>query len=369
MSKYHVTKPILPERKFGYIGEAPSAANTGRSLVASERYLRSWQKGLNWFTYSAPPHPSIAGSGDFDGLFHIILWSPTRTDTSKTNRLCGMAIPWSYSSTGDILWKEGLAGSYASVVPSGLSYDGMTMNYGARLSTPYIVELYHEDFDWTPPSGGSEGDFDWGVLKTENMTLAALCIGPAPDDDLTDDQAVHHTSHFAPGKAIRGYDDGTEVPSIGTMIEYMKAEDETTMSEDRTDEATRRCLFQSGHPGGIYKGASAGVYEDISDGVILVQPRNLGGYKTDITCYPACVVGVRNQAGAEKAYIRYTAGISGDTWTHEITTDDPVTAVHSGELDIDPGGDTIKIELACDNGGIEMSLKTWSLWEPGPESG
>lgn len=257
-------------------------------------------------------------------------------------------------------------------ITSTFTAGGTTLDFYAVTSTGteycnfdsfYLHEL--GKFRYEPDSSG---EFTVGFIRVERMRVAALSIFTAPDQPLTDAQAIVTAEDVAPGRAIRGYT-GTGQGSIGDL-EYLAGKGGAAYDVDDVERDTRRCLFQSGHPQGISTIESSS-YVNIRggfDSYFKVTPRNLTGKASgNVSTIPACYGYCQGAGVANQAYVKYTALTSGDTWTYEITSDTAAIWGDMTTLDVNATGDYVKVEYkAPPNGYIVM--RSYSIWEDSYDS-
>ena len=373
----HIKKPIVPLKQHGRIGMAPSSNSLGAKLYEQYMYLSQWTKNQVLYSYSGPPDDDINdyyGTGN-NGYFYVILHGPARTDAS-TARLGGVLLPWNYKSVWGgssydqpvkVMWFAP-GDSYYNIWGSDTNYieSSGEIDYiddGNPIRTPKPIELFHDDFVWTP-----DGSWQFGVIETFGIQTASLCIWAAPDAPPTDTQALFKRSHFNSGQSITGFEDFAEVPSLGTMI-HMMGDGAVTAGYDSLQNNTKRCILQSGHPFGIWTDSTE--YVDIANGgTFKVFPQNLTDGTTDVASYPALVVKTNSCDADNKAYVKLTSTNGADTWELEISGNSEAalydyTDASNDTLTIDPDEDEIKIELKG-AGTSEITLRTFSLWQDAP---
>ncbi|MCP4569203.1 MAG: hypothetical protein GY841_16635 [FCB group bacterium] len=170
-------------------------------------------------------------------------------------------------------------------------------------------------------------------------------------------------SNFAVGSTLRGFDT-TAGNSIGRIINGQMDVVNGLGSN------TRRCLFQTVYPIGVYNAFADGAFYHIrqdSSGNPMsyaVKPRDIYGSSADIPCLPAMVV-----TCSDACQVKFSSVTAGDTWTWTASgakTAELITPTDgsTSSLDVDPAGDTITIEAIADKATQEILHHSVGLWEP-----
>jgi hypothetical protein len=365
MTVIHVRKPIVALRKYGYIGDAPLSGNLANPLLKQMQYMQHWNQNLNLFNYSAPPdeaHCDDMGTTK-RGFYYIILQSPL--NSAHKRYLNGVILPWRYGSIwGDgsydqpcrAIWypPESPSVGYDVWGPAYIEADDLsdsTMAGGEYLKSFAPLEMGGEAFQYHP----TDGAFQYGILQTHGIMTAAMSIWPSPAPALSDADAVFEQQDIGPGTAIRGYDAGNEIPSLGRMMHQIG---DITPTNDTVAQSIRRCLFQSGHPFGIWTDSTD--FVNISGtGSYRVVRQQFTATTPHVSIQYAFVATVTGADANNRAQVRFSAARSEQTATKTITSNS--TTIHSGSLTIEPDYDDITVELKA-SGTSEITLHSWSFW-------
>ena len=375
----HQKKPVIIDREFGYIGEPPSSKGIGYPAAKSFQYLNNWAQNGQIFTYSGPPDYTMNSDVAVDSNFYIVLHGPPLTDGSQANRrLGGYLLPWRYKAQTGAEFGEYVADVQVKWTPPGDSQVDLidivaefqpwtgtsTKGYGQRLNTGRAngFELGTDNFYYTPDSTNR---FSYGVLYTEGICPAALGVWTMPIPNISTTNEQIQLKNFGPGRCIRGYT-GDDRQSVGDLIHRMGMED---WDEDYVMNNARRCLFQWGHPVGVYT-ASTSYVEMFSSARYRVTSQNvMGSSSGTVDAYPAIVASATNASVSNPGYVKLSSTTGADTWEVEITGDSVALYDYSDasndKLAIDSDAtDSIKVEMKAPTGGSgELLLRTISLWE------
>lgn len=326
----HQKNPVIIKQEHCHIGKDPSATYFGDPAQAAFTHLQNWRQNGQLFTYSGPPDdamndtPGTAfdNTDTVDGNFYVILQGTDKNDSMTTRMLGGALLPWKYNAwynTGTNDWDDEVSIKWT---PSGLSTQTLHIEYSEspRFSDmgyhtpldPFVQpwDISTTDFYYSPTT-----DYQYGTLATTGIQTAALGIWTMPDVSLSYAQAIFRAasghSYIAPGRAIRGYT-GTGEPSLGDMIHYIG----DTARSDSINWNTQRCLFQWGHPVGVYKETNS--YSELFTGARFpVWPQNYREQPNtnEIVVHPNIVATSTNATSGDKAYFKVT---SYDTTLTEI---------------------------------------------------
>lgn len=389
----HSRRPYLLGGDHGYIGQEPSATHWAEPALSSLYYLKHWAQQGQIFTYSGPPDDTINDTPGttyathdatkLAGSFYVILQGTSKFGAPADRHLAGALLPWKFNawwngSSWDhdvaITWQQnGYAASdlFREQIVSP-NYDQM----GYNVDLPPKIKpwkLTGTDFSYIPDAGG----YSWGCLGTEGIQTAALGIWTSPDHYLSASNAryIASTGHayIASGRAIRGYT-GNQPKSLGDMIHEIG---DTASTEDALNWATERCLFQWGHPRGVYSESNS--YAELcANARYRVWPQNYREQpNTEVTTvHPLIVATSGNATSGDKAYVKITSltslGATIDTW--EVGFYDNTTSLYkysdgtgSDGLDINAHDCSfLKIEMKAPNVGGTGTLKlhTVALWQP-----
>jgi hypothetical protein len=380
MASKHVFKPTHARREYGRIGYPPLSSMTGLPLQQQLQYMLQYNQRGNVFTFSGPPDNSM--NCDYDGspagTFYVPLRGPQKYDSSDTTRqLHGAFLPWAmsdtfsvyYTDTQHIQWKDGTGGSFASIWEKYLDYpyDKTLVDYGFRsqMRQPFLLPEgeYYDNFVWTPPADG-----EWYLCSAQFDFImpAAFSIWDGPDITVDDDQIRIAAADVAPGQLIRGYNaDGDNHQSLGHIQRWVGRDD---MTEDSLCNMTSRALLATGHPIGIWTDSATYVNIGGTDCDYKVRPRQVEGLSSGtVTSLPAIVVTTTGCDADNKAYVKYTAERSTDTWEVEISSNLTASMIENtggttSDLDLNYDYDYIAVELKA-TGTSEITLHTFVLWE------
>jgi hypothetical protein len=222
------------------------------------------------------------------------------------------------------------------------------------------------------PAGAANDGFRQSKLVIDNACVATLGVWAMPETDLSDAQLQVAAAAVSSGEIIRGFD-STLGDSLGALIHLLG---DGTSALEALERCTRRVLFQTCYPVGVYQTNTGGYEHHRQDGdgnafKYRIRVRNLQGKSAGTqTCYPAMVITA--DAGVD---IKYSSTTAGDTWTHTVggagVTDHLVTYSDGTGgtgvgLEVDNDAvETVTIEV---DAGVaeECQLQTVALFE-GPE--
>jgi len=372
--------PKILKRALGYIGEPPISKDIGIALAQNFHYLNCWQQAGQIFTYTAPAldpdHGDQSGSGltYVDGDYYIILYSPPKIDTAHPTRcLQGAFLPWSrYTDHAH----DGTFDAHPTITwtPSGGAAQTLYESYGddntesvnlaadKRLSWGDLKLLGGRAvFTWTPDAAGG---FTYGKLSTREIRTASLTVWEGPDTTLTDTQAQFDLAKLAPGHAIRGYTTTASLNSLGNLVERLGRSSLTYDGIWQTGK--RRCLFQWGHPVGVWSDYAGYRYlPDVTTTTYKIPKRPLYNASYSAATYDATVaIGVSSVAKAAPpsgtAYVKIESTTGADTLIFEITSE--AFQVASGDLTVASAGDTFKVSIMA-HADREILLHTISIWD------
>ena len=384
----HIKHPIRALSRYGYIGEPPLSDKLAMPLARLFQYLNNWAMNYQIFSFSNCSYDEVEEQGDGwytwteitqekeDGVFFVIVHSPPAA-SAEDRLLQGVLVPWHYrphidSVSGDYdsrpLIEWGKSPSFSSLWESHATYGWDRFSQAdSQLPTGGEILLGGTDFKYTPVASGG-----WDVYRliTRNIRTAALGIWPAPFYTLDDDQAQILLTRVAKGEVIRGYTGSTDKESLGDLIHLVG---DGTMDDDVLSNMSMRCLFQWGHPIGVWSSDSS--YVDLGvlstesgHATYKVQPPQWSPTYHSSTCkaYPALVVSTSGAAVGNEAHVRLTAVGTSDTWDLAIDSDlsqnlFDYTDASNDTLSINTTGDEFYVEVKAPSSG-EITLHTVSLW-------
>ena len=371
--------PIVVDQSACYIGKPPSAPYFGEPIMSSFQYLNNWSQNGQLFTYSGPPDDQMNDAPGQDGTFYIILQGADKADDSASNdhrQLGGALLPWKYdaeqltsqwTSEVSISWEHDGAAADLHYEQS-VANSGQSSNYFNDLTSwNDPIKLYGNDFVYTPAA-----DYSMGKLVTTGIQTAALGVLTMPDPVMSPAQSVFFAdngnhAYIAPDRAIRGYT-GTGDPSLGTMIHLVG---DTSRNDDLVWN-TQRCLFQWGHPRGVWSDTDS--YTELAtDARYKLIPQNYReqSTSTQVTLHPLIVATSTGADAGNQAFVKLTiyddVPAVVDTW--EISFYDNATTLYkyssgsgSDGINIDCAPCTMKVEIQSPTSG-EVLLHTIALWQ------
>jgi len=379
MSTRYNPRPVHLDRTKCFIGEPPSASLTAMPAIKTQNHLRNWAYNSNHFMFSGPPFSAL--NPHYSGRFYII-GNGAETAYGNDREAAVAFLPWGTHSSGE--------SPYLYWYP----------DYTATTSTDRITlyeseDPYADTDDWYDYAGGvilkTYGTNDSGapsLLQYDVGIVNQMCCSALDYGDFTPaavsvwqkkpglmarpTQNIIVEEDVIPGTVIRGFDSGDRYrtgtqPSFGHLVHYMGDKSwgiEGGSSIDTVDHATRRCMYQHGHPAGYWTDANtySNMYNTFKP---VVQPRNLwasiNAHNNDHVCYPSAVV---SGNGTIQYEITTDRGTYTSTYTHASAT---VTLIQpsdfTGALKAEPGAQNemeITIKATVDG---EFTVHTVSLWE------
>ncbi len=365
-----------------YVGEVPSSNKLGKRLVKTFNHLRRYRAQEYIASYSGRYDPAV--NGNWASRFHIITRFPVRDsgdDAQIVINLKRWEIGRGVAGPIDVLvdWYKAYGGALTITLrecfipvaevtddginddPSGFYAEWMEGVDGAGDTQPLTV---------TPVAIGTNDGFQCSRLNVDNIVVHRLNVMGCPHNPtLEDDESLVSLSDVATGQTLRGWDEGNDDGTIGTLCHYMDGDaSEQVTGTDSVIHNTSRALFNTPYALGVHLNNEAAyipIRSDAADNAMTykVMPRNLTGGATDIACDPAIVV-----SGDIGARVKFSSTTAGDTAIYTLVAGDAApklrtTSDFSSSLDIDPDGDTITIE-ALSGAGNDIYIHTVSLWEP-----
>lgn len=357
----HINKPVFINPSHGNTGEPPIAGNIARPAVNMYQYLKNWLQNQQLFTFVNALGDSVA-SGETSS-FYVMLHNAPKDDTSNPEReLLGGLMPWSINASvgtpAKIEWIHG--GSTEEL------FSTVSDKEEATPAWSDIIKLGSsgaEKFQYTPQGSGL---WTYGELKLTGIQAASVGVWPGPDWTLTDNQAKVLASNLAAGTYIMGYDGSSN--SLGALIQSPGGDTITEWALDTLERNATVCLFQWGHPVGVWIDDSSGVaYYTVggSGCTCKVQVPAIRSYASnEIEVYPTVVCSATLNSGT--AYVQITASDSGDTWelpiTNEAVTLYDYTDASNDTLTLSTDvEEEITIEIKPSTGG-EILLHSVALW-------
>lgn len=365
----HQRKPIFLDEEYAYIGRPPSSARVGYPSYRLYQYIKNWLSQQQIFIYTATKGSTDTDDTDTDGTFYVIMHNAPKNDASNpTRQLGGKLIPWkcepdyaggSVTKPVRIKWYPTLAASAETLVSCNTVVPVGTIpgpDTGWELSTTEDA-----DFDYTPDGSGN-----WvaGKLTTENIKTSTLGIWTMPDWSLTDVQSDIFVDYYAPGNYLKGAVTGGH---IGELIHDLYLEGSGGWDDDTVERQATRCLFQWGHPIGVWSDQNS--YYDLGPSGTTYRisiPDYYSFYGSEIEIYPTVVCSATNASGGDPAYVKLHSTGGNDNWELEITSDAVAlydyTDASNDTLSAQTGVDeTFSIDIMAPSGG-EILLHTVALW-------
>jgi len=388
MAEKTTKKPYRLDRKSCYIGEPVSTSRTGLPAARDQDYLRNWGYNGGGFMYSGPPFSTINPE---DGSLYIINWG-SEMPRSWDRELAIGFVPWSTHTASDISWIQWnpdytdttpanyirLQGKTNSVTATDTWYSqsGMEMIFTTGIDnngTGVEVPIHY-----TPSATCAHV---CGRIDYHNYILAACSVWNNPVSDYgtyQSTQKIVADSDVAVGTIIRGFDatdeyrTGTQ-PSLGHLLHYVGDElwgISGGDSIDSIDSATRRCMYQHGHPAGYWTDQTSynNMYDEFEP---FIRPRNIfqitPGSNVDVKIYPSVVVSGYGTIKIETTTdtTTYTAAYTNSTalGTPNLVQPGDFTGTLKAELGTDTDF-TVSIKATSES---EFLVHTVSLWE-GPQA-
>lgn len=376
MTIYHERDGRFANSELCCAGEIPDQS-VGVAIQRASIHARLWEQNLIAI-YSGRADTTANGNpGPTARSFYIITSSPPRADTSAPMRQLLIAGRlWRYVTGGVFTrtwtWDPDPLGTPAvDALMTETSLPGpITGDQQTSLPTggSYMFPVTEGHCRYTPGAAATDEGFVVGALAVNYAMFAGLSVWTMPIDPITNSQGLGLAqANFVAGETLRGYDS-----DAGTSVARL-VDAQDLYANDSMIANTRRCLFQTPYPLGLFgDGDAAGVLtwansRENSAGnptTYLVYPRNLRGGAADIECLPALVV----DAAPAGTKIAFSSTVAGDTWEWTsggvatpalITASDGATA----SLAVDPAGDKINIRIYASTSNPVL-IKTVSLWEP-----
>ena len=367
----HVAAPPYVNRNLFRVGMLPRSEQI-QAAMASFQHMRTFGRNRQIAAYYG--RNSKTTNGNLASVFYPITGFPVISPTN-TAYVGGALKLWQFDCGGSPLtqliqwYKEKSDGSPEDSWST-------TINWSADQDPVEIPQggTYTLGYSSVTPSASNDG-FVASKLVATNCVVAGLGLWSLPEKTLTDAKLLNIISNnFDPGETIRGYDADAGT-SVGAILHAMHHESTSNLS---TWHYSRRCLFQTPFPTGLYAENTDefnwpsfyNMFPSTADGsryfAYQVQPRNLTRSTSNIRTQPAMVL---STSGAD-CVVRFRSVTAGDTWTYTSTGADSTALItpsdgsssDSGALAIDPDGDTVVIEAQLEVDDWVL-FHTLSLWE------
>lgn len=356
-----VKKPVWCRPTLGYIGRIPKSTEGNLEWSRAQSFVRNTQRAYQRFAYSGPPdvtynprdgnfypiffeQPRMDGNGARNFAVDFLSWAGTLAETDQT-------IEW-YADISDVAATSTI---YSRTIDELEPADA----WGDRTRGIWgTAQVSVSDGEGSAPS------FVASRIKTTNIKLAALSIWSMPD--LVDGNDPYREWHGKRGSIIRGNTGSYSAGDFGKLGVYSRISGDSSV--DTAESATRRCLFQWGHPAGVWSDQNS-FNNVIGDFPWPVYPRNLLRCEVADTrvvrLIPAVVV-----TASDGAEIKFTCGTSSITLTAGAYATPTLLAGDSSTnyIEATTGDDDTRyctVEIKAPVGG-EILLHTLSLWEDLP---
>jgi hypothetical protein len=350
------------------IGKSPNqkALNSARENLLHHTIYNRCRELLN---YSGTPDQRRVSSdyfqvnGGYNCDFYII-W-PTRGETGDKIRV-GYAM-----NTWD---------NYDSATNCNFQWDGVASTNLANIATPNADATQDSTYSLTStkkPNGiqvidDKELDYNHNDFSGYSYTRVSFeHLQPASfvswisseyesdfnDDPPTNDKAFNLSdSNFNIGQVVRGADSiGDGNGSVGTLCQRQFNDGTAKSSMINNSDL---CLFQHGHPSGIY---TIGTSASFTDEPVYVSPIKIKGrsLKNNTTGYMDVALVYRADAGTS---LKLTVDSTGTTHTKSFTATATTALVAFNDIPFDPTGDEITVEINCTN-ALAVEIKTLAFFE------
>lgn len=323
----------------------------------------NWVQGLDAAQYIG--YPDSTYNEETGAIFYPILRMPEKVDTSNTHRQLGLRLTyWQYERTSSVSveWshRDVGAGGWAAdtTIDEWLTAGTDGVSYGDRSAKS---DNYVDGLTYPPEASGTNDGCRQCRLKVTNAMVANMHLFHAPEDHLTDAQAILAPANCGIGTVIQGYS-ADEGLSIGAPIHRIG--DGTLM--DGIEACTRRTLFQTCWPNGVVVENETPAVNFRNNWKYRVKCRNPHGTSGGVVkCLPAMVL----TADAD-CVVTWTAD-NGDSWTYTVpaggVTNELVTGSDGATSDLDiteDAEDAVKIEVEADT--KTARIQTVALFEGKP---
>ena len=365
------TNPVWSRPTHGYIGRIPRSSEGGNEWTKSAAYLRTHQRAYQTFAFSGPTDPAV---NPLAGDYYVIHHEAPKFDAGTTRNYAHQVLAWrgcEPEANQQIIYYPDYADAvththiYTRGVALGEPYDTV----GDRCRGELITWRYDQ------PIGIGEDNqpaFTAARIQLHDMKAAAVSVWSMPDVALDLDNQILREWECRPNQNIRGYSTtvDTNQPQLGNLRRNVHYQENDTL--DTVEMATRRCLFQTGHPVGFWTDSSS--FQNINGNFRFpVYTRNLVRGASDdtreVVVLPAIVVSC-----TEGASVEFDIGGYNWIWVAPMAYSDPTLIFGSMT-----SGDCIKVKTGDDptrycrvrikTGGGEVDeilLHTCSLWEHQP---
>lgn len=361
-----------------YVGD-PIRASIMGGARNNLMWCRTWMKAHQLAAYVGPP--DLDDNGNLDSDFYIIHDLPAWTNnggTSDYRYLSGRAWLWEYDTTG-------LGGGGGNTVTQTANWyidkDDIAANQKVWADASYTDTTATPLGKYPPISKNlgylpinSDGGFLVSKMDTSGYLFASLGFLYVPDqfiseNDYDDMELGLQRYKFRPGRICKGYDKAST--AIGAVAKNMKY---ISLNADDGVYSSRRCLFQTPFPRGIYlEDTPAYVYIRSRNWNAADYPfkwkikrANHKGGATDVKVLPAFVVTTEGNVGHS---IKCTSVETASTWEWTSTGAAAFELIQASDgkpatgLTCDPDADEVIIEIKTGVAASAMAVHNVSAFE------
>jgi len=367
----------------------PLTSEMALGLYNNFLYLNYWKQQGTIFSYVGVPDndanlggfggtlPGRADAAPFiDGSFYPIFYS-SELDSETDRNLGVKVIMWpeiADNAASVISWSDYYATGWSvftELFNSQVGWSNWEVNQGDEAWLDSPLEFY-KGVKYTPETNGG---FTVCRLRMQSVCPASVSIFAAPPLAIDDDDAKISERFFKSNAIVRGVN-GSDAYGFGYLREWLGYGGNNENSVERN---TRRCYFNTGHPGGIWYDDTTEInlYSDgitSSEFTFKIKARNYLDKTTgNLTALPALYVREAwGGADSTGCTVKYTSARTSDTWTYTfdgaegtgtliLPTDGGTSNLDVFDFSVDEY-DEITIEVDCVE-GKEIVIHTVSLWE------
>ena len=295
----HKRWPPYLNKLDGHTGELPSGIRVGQLAEAVYNHCCNWRfQGPALYT---PHQTSTIAKNDSSGTYHIITHYPENR-AGQDRRL---ALFWA---------KHGIPVAAAYSIDFVDPNDGgndVTLESGVLAATTYPLTTpeRHQAVVEYAETVNANG-FDVVHLGTINTVLAYLKGVHVPLAAIDENQLIPKPEDLAPDEIIAYLD-----RSFRGLMERIYNEGDLVFDET-VERVTRRVFFNwcmSSYTVGANEAAYKNVFTELK---FPAECRDLLKTQGTRYCYPAAVIDVDDDAGAEVVRLRFRSLITGNVWTY-----------------------------------------------------
>lgn len=358
------------------------ALQTGITAQTIYQNLTTWRMDGMLFHYIGPAEKETNGYdgiGEIKGNFFIISNMP-RPYSDTTRPLMGGLVDWSYCTAGNtklIKWYPdySVPGTSFTLYSNANTVTETENEVGdVPPGTSYL--LYDPDAFYFTPST-TENKFVCGKLEVNNIMVASLGVAhaPWPEDHYTKTSAKISVPDVSYNKIIKGFNKdethGKDADSLGGLIHVSsEALDTSGNYRSNIDAIQRRCLFQWGHPVGLWMCDTTA--ESMGDFRPHIRARNILGGSGNVAALPGLVISSMTEGSFVDIWSNnttkrwsYTCPAGGIASPTLIQWDDGTgDGAFGDKLEIDGDDyDELQIYYSAASPGDEILINTIALFE------